>query len=248
MGKFKGKILLDKKKIKAVMERLRKDERIPSSVQEELWLIGRMATWYVNMAERAAQYRGQFEEYYPWVAQRICEYFAAGDEDLAEIFFVQPRTIANWRALYPEFEEAISYGRKRFNCNYGWNRWYRGWLHPYLAHALCVVFNATDDQIAHGLGVDSETFTAWKMKFPELSAAIRHGRRTVLVNSTLHELEQIIKRRAGANIPNEDIKTMLCEFNEVFERLSMPAVSDMCVRHRMNEIYRILEDEKGTEL
>lgn len=203
-----------------------------------------MAVQYVHMAERSWKFRGQFEEYYPEITQRICQHFGASSEDIASCFWVKKRTIEQWRELYPDFDEAIRNGRKNFDLDDGgWPTEYREWLHPYLAHAICVVFSATDEKIAHCFSISSETFAEWKAKYPALSAALRYGRKTVLFDQTLNQLRRIMESQLGARITSHDIQGILSEFKGVFDSLSVPAVSDYQVRYILNRIYRHIEDD-----
>jgi len=242
MGKFKGKVLLSEKKINAVIRHLCKNKDLTPNIREQLKLIRSMAVKYVHIAEREKKFYGMYEGYYPDIARNICLYFGASGVDLASCFRVGERAMDNWRIDYPEFDDAIRNGRKQFSSKGGWTTEYRDWFHPYFAHAFCVVFDATDEQIAHCFGICSEKFAEWQAKHPALSFSMRYGRKRKIFNKTLNQLKQSMKSRLGDKITSEDIDGILEKYEySLYERGSIPAIADTNLRNTLNDIYRVIK-------
>ena len=86
MATQRGKILLERKKISALLRRmrvLRKQKEISCHDMDKLEKVVTMANWYIKGVEEFANSRGQYQECFPTVAKGISRTFQATNGELA---------------------------------------------------------------------------------------------------------------------------------------------------------------------
>lgn len=176
MGKIKGKILLNEKKVRALMREVRKNQDIPRRTREKIVLVAKMANRFSKLIRHSAKFFGRYDECFPAIAGGICKAFYARDEELAICFGVSERTIREWRVLYPEFKRKIAAGKGSFTKKGGPYLFYRELVYPDIAERICDEFMPNNEQLAACFGVSEKKFERWTRKYPELSHKIAVGR------------------------------------------------------------------------
>jgi len=179
MATQRGKILLERKKIDALLRRmrvLRKQKEISCYDMDKLEKVVTMASWYIRGVEEFARTRGQYQECFPALAKGISRSFNATYEEMAICFGVSHKTFCEWIRTYPKLKTAINVGKRIFARAGGPDAYYVRLFYPGVAERICSEFNADDEGLARCFGVDLETFKQWLQDDPKFLNSVIHGR------------------------------------------------------------------------
>ena len=179
MGTQRGKILLERKKIYALLRRmrvLREQKEISCYDMDKLEKVVTMAKWYIKGVEEFARSRGQYHECFPVLAKGIFRSFYPTYEEMAICFGVSHETFCEWIQTYPKFKAAISVGKGIFTRAGVPYAYYRHWLYPGMAERICSEFNADDEELSRCFGVELETLEQWMQADPKFLNSVIHSR------------------------------------------------------------------------